>query len=204
MPLLDPFFIADIIGIVFFTISGALVATRKHLDLLGLFIAGNMTALGGGVIRDIILDRSPISFHAIYPSVTVLITLILFMYYRWHHHEELEQKSYFVLSDTIGLIAFSVTGTLLALEADLNIFGVVILAFVTAVGGGVIRDIMINELPAVLISDFYGSIAILIAMTLFALDKFDLLNPMSTLSVALLTIILRLLAYNKKWRLPRL
>lgn len=202
--MLDPFFIADIIGIIFFTISGALVATRKKLDLLGFFIAGNLTALGGGVIRDIILDRSPISFHAVYPSLIVLVTLIFFIYYRWHHHEELEQKSYFVFSDTLGLIAFSVAGALLALDANLNLFGVVVLSFITAVGGGVLRDVMINEVPAVLITDFYGSIAILTASALYVLNEFALLTPVSTLIVALCTITLRLLAYYKKWKLPTL
>jgi uncharacterized membrane protein YeiH len=204
MPDINPFFIADIIGIIFFTISGALVATRKKLDLLGLFIAGNLTALGGGVIRDIILDRSPISFHAVYPSLIVLITLILFIYYRWHHHDEIEQKSYFVLSDTLGLVAFSVAGAILALEADLNLFGVVVLSFITAVGGGVLRDVMINEVPAVLITDFYGSIAILTALALFGLDLINYLNPLSTLVVATFTVGIRLLAYYKKWKLPTL
>lgn len=204
MPSIDPFFIADIIGITFFAISGALVATRKSLDLLGILIAASMTALGGGVIRDIILDRSPITFHATYPSMTVFIVMILFIYYRWHNHEEIEQKAFFVLSDTIGLVAFSITGALLALEADLNIFGVIILAFVTAVGGGVIRDVMINEVPAILISDFYGSIAVLTALELYIFDLLNILNPLSTLLIAIVTIIIRLLAYYKKWRLPTL
>ena len=204
MPNIDPFFIADIIGIVFFAISGALVATRTKLDLLGLLIAGNLTALGGGVIRDIILDRSPISFHAIYPSLIVLVTLIFFIYYRWHHHDELEHKIYFVFSDTLGLVAFSVAGALLALDAGLNLFGVVVLSFITAVGGGVLRDVMINEVPAVLITDFYGSIAILTAILLFILKEIDLLNPISTLSVAIFTVATRLLAVKYKWKLPTL
>ena len=204
MPDINPFFIADIIGIIFFTISGALVATRKKLDLLGLFIAGNLTALGGGIMRDMILDRSPISFHVIYPSLTVLITLLIFIYYRLHHHKELEQKSYFVLSDTVGLVAFSIAGALLAIDAQLNLFGVVVLSFITAIGGGVIRDVMINEVPAVLISDFYGSIAIVIALSLYALHRFELLYPLSTLGIAIFSIILRLLAYKYKWRLPTL
>lgn len=201
---IDPFFVADIIGIIFFAMSGAMVATRAKLDLLGLFIAGNLTALGGGVIRDIILDRSPISFQALYPSLTVFITLLLFLYYRWYHHEEMEKRLFFVLSDTIGLIAFSIAGALLAIDAQLNLFGVVVLAFITAVGGGVLRDVMINEVPAILISDFYGSIAVLTALELYLCKLLDILNPLSIIIVAVLTIILRLLAYYRHWRLPNI
>ena len=202
MPVLDPFFFADIIGIIFFALNGALVATRKQLDLLGLFIAGNLTALGGGVIRDIILDRSPISFTALYPSLTVLFTLLLFIYYRWHNHHEMEKKFFFVLSDTIGLVAFSIAGSLLALDAEFNLFGVVVLAFITAVGGGVIRDVMINEVPAILISDFYGSIAVVTALALYTCKALDYLTPIAIIIVAIFTMTLRLLAYYRHWRLP--
>lgn len=204
MSLTDPFFWADIIGVVFFALSGAMVAVRKNLDLLGLFIASNLTALGGGVIRDLIVDRTPLSFSLIYPSLTVLITLIGFIFFKWFQHVELEKRTYFVLSDSIGLVAFSVAGALVAITHEFNLFGVVVLAFTTAVGGGIIRDVMINELPAVLISDFYGTIAILTALLLYALHLFEALTPLTILLVALFTLLVRLVAYYKKWRLPQL
>ena len=204
MSLTDPFFWADIIGVVFFALSGAMVAVRKNLDLLGLFIASNLTALGGGVIRDLIVDRTPLSFSLIYPSLTVLITLLGFVFFKWFQHVELEKRTYFVLSDSIGLVAFSVAGALVAITHEFNLFGVVVLAFTTAVGGGIIRDVMINELPAVLISDFYGTIAILTALLLYALHLFEALTPLAILLVALFTLLVRLVAYYKKWRLPQL
>lgn len=204
MAAIDPFFVADIIGITFFAISGALVATRKKLDLLGLFIASSLTALGGGVIRDLLLDRTPISFTLSYPSVIVISTLMLFIFFSLHRKIDLEKRIFFVISDTIGLVAFSIAGAILAIDAGFNLFGVLILAFTTAVGGGIIRDVMINEVPTVLISDFYGSIAIVIGLMLYGLSAASLLNPTTLFIVAFLGIIIRLLAYYRSWKLPRL
>lgn len=200
--MLDPFIIADTIGIVFFTISGALVAIRSKLDLLGLFIAAFLTALGGGIIRDTILQRPPSSFVEMYPALFVLFTLFIVLTFKWYTTKNLEQKLYFVISDTIGLVSFSITGSLLALEAHFNIFGVIILSFTTAVGGGMIRDIMINEVPQVLISNFYGSVAVLIALTLLTLDHYQLINTLTLSIVFIASIALRLLAYYKEWKLP--
>lgn len=200
----DPFLVADVIGIIFFAISGALVASRKQLDLLGLLIASYLTALGGGIIRDIFVDRTPMSFTLIYPAALVLGTLTLFLFYRWHHKKELEKKYFFVISDTIGLVAFSVAGAILAIQYELNLFATVVLAFTTAVGGGIIRDVMINEVPAVLISDFYGSIAIIIAIALYFLNQVSLINSISILTVASLGIMIRLLAYYRGWKLPKI
>lgn len=199
---MDLFFITDLIGIVFFATSGAFVAIRKKLDLLGFFIAAYLTALGGGVIRDILLERSPVAFHAVYPALTVFITLAIFMLLRLQNRIELEKKLLFVISDTIGLVAFSIAGSLLAIQAQLNLFGVIVLAFMTAVGGGVLRDTLINEIPAVLITDFYGSIAILTALELYLCNSFDLIGPLTLLIILVVTVSLRLLAYFRHWKLP--
>lgn len=204
MNLLDPFFYADIIGIVFFAISGALIAIRSKLDLLGLLIAANLTALGGGVIRDVIVDRAPLSFTLIYPALTVFVALLIFFSFRWHHKQELEKKFFFVMSDSIGLVAFSIAGALLGITHEFNLFGVTILSFVTAVGGGIIRDVMINEVPSILISDFYGSIAVAIALMLYGINLLDILNFWTISLTAILSLSLRLLAYYRSWHLPNL
>lgn len=97
----------------------------------------------------------------------------------------------------------SITGALMAIDAQFNFFGIVILSFITAVGGGVARDIMINQVPSVLISDFYGSIAVIVALILGTLSIFDVVNEFSILTTALFSIALRLLAYKRGWHLPR-
>lgn len=201
---MDLFFIADIIGIIAFAISGYLVAVRNELDLLGVLISSFLTALGGGILRDVILDTTPFTFREYYPASTVLVVLALSFVFQLNHKKEIERKFFFVISDTIGLVAFSITGALLALEAGFNIFGVVILSFLTAVGGGLTRDILINKIPDVLISDFYGSIALLVALLLFVFHQFDFLNEISILSIAVVAITVRLVAYFKGWRLPKI
>ena len=200
---MDLFFIADIIGIIAFALSGYLVGIRNELDLLGILIASFLTALGGGIVRDVTLNTTPFTFSEYYPATTVLVVLALSTLFKIYQKEDVERKLIFVISDTIGLVAFSITGALLALEADFNIFGVIILSFLTAVGGGLTRDTLINKVPAVLVTDFYGSIALLVALLLFTCERLAYLNELSISLIALFAISLRLVAYFKGWRLPK-
>ncbi|MDP3464383.1 MAG: trimeric intracellular cation channel family protein [Sulfuricurvum sp.] len=195
---------ADILGIIAFALSGFLIGVRHKLDLLGLVISSSITALGGGIVRDVILMRTPFAFNEYYPAITVFATIFIALLFRRHLREELERQWLFVLSDTIGLVAFSITGALLAIEHDFNFFGVIILSFLTAVGGGVLRDTMINQVPSVLISDFYGSIALIVAILLLVAHSLWGIQPLSVALIATFAIGLRLLAYTKQWHLPKL
>lgn len=201
---IDLIVVADILGIVAFTLSGFLVGVRNNLDLLGLIISASLTALGGGVVRDVILDRTPFAFNEYYPAITVISTIAIAFAFRLYHREQIERQWLFVISDTIGLVAFSITGALLAIAADFNFFGVIILSFLTAIGGGVLRDILINQVPAVLVSDFYGSIALIVSILLLLLVSLGWMGTFGVASVAGFAVILRLLAYLKQWHLPKL
>ncbi|MDD4854244.1 MAG: trimeric intracellular cation channel family protein [Sulfuricurvum sp.] len=196
--------VADILGIIAFALSGFLIGVRHKLDLLGIMISASITALGGGVVRDVILDRTPFAFNEYYPAITVFLTVLIAFIFRNNLREELERQWLFVISDTIGLVAFSITGALLAINAEFNFFGVIILSFLTAIGGGVLRDTMINQIPSVLISDFYGSIALIVAVLLILSNALWNLNTLSVALIATLAITLRLLAYTKQWHLPKL
>lgn len=195
---------ADILGIIAFSLSGFLVGVRNKLDLLGIIIAASITALGGGVVRDAILNRTPFAFTEYYPAITVILTIITAIVFRLYRSEQLERKRLFVISDTIGLVAFSITGALLAMDAGFNFFGVTILSFLTAVGGGVIRDTMINKVPSVLVTDFYGSIALIVAILLVIANKIIGVGTLEVAIIAAFAIVLRLLAYYKEWHLPKL
>ncbi|MCK9373067.1 MAG: TRIC cation channel family protein [Sulfuricurvum sp.] len=195
---------ADILGIIAFTLSGFLVGVRNTLDLLGLIISASLTALGGGVVRDVILDRTPFAFNEYYPAITVITTIAFAFAFRLYRREQLERQWLFVISDTIGLVAFSITGALLAIDAGFNFFGVIILSFLTAIGGGVLRDILINQVPAVLVSDFYGSIALIVSVLLLILSPWIGLSTPTVATVAAVAVALRLLAYIKGWHLPTL
>ncbi len=198
------FIVADIIGIIAFSISGFLIAIKNDLDILGILIASTLTALGGGIIRDVILSSAPFAFTSLYPVLTLTVTILFVYIFRIYKKASIERKWIFVVSDTIGLVAFSITGAILAIHAGYNFFGIIILSFMTAVGGGVTRDIMINQVPTVLISDFYGSIAVIVALALATLELFNVLNEVSISAVAVLSVILRLIAFKREWHLPRL
>ncbi|WP_345992502.1 TRIC cation channel family protein [Sulfurimonas sp. HSL-1716] len=201
---LNPLILVDILGIIAFAVSGFLVGTRNNLDILGVVIAASLTALGGGIVRDTILSVTPFAFKTLYPATALFVVIFLAFVIKIHRFGSIEKRWLFVISDTIGLVAFSITGALLAIGAGYNFFGVIILSFITAMGGGVIRDILINQVPAVLISDFYGSISVIVSILLLLLHVSDLLNQTTILFVAIFSIALRLVAYKYKWELPKI
>ncbi|UPT78271.1 TRIC cation channel family protein [Sulfurovum sp. XGS-02] len=196
------FEIAEYIGIIAFASSGFFVAVRNQLDFLGTLISVFLTALGGGIIRDVVVDKMPFTFTHNVPALTILIVMILLIVFRFNKRDSIENKPFFILSDSIGLISFSITGALIAIEAGLNLTGVLALAFVTAVGGGIIRDVIINEIPFVLKTGFYGTIALLIGLTLYILNLYELISYYSMIMVFIAGIVLRLVAYYKKWAIP--
>lgn len=196
--------IADFVGTIAFGLSGFLVATRDRLDLLGIFIASFLTALGGGILRDTVADRTPYAFSHLLPTILVIFVIIFAIVFRLHKKSELENKTYFVISDSIGLISFSITGALVGLMADFNVFGVVMLSLSTAVGGGIMRDVLLNRVPVVLTSELYGTISIIVGVLVFVLDKLEQINNTSLLFVFFLGLSFRLVAYYKKWHLPKI
>jgi len=196
------FEIAEYIGIIAFAMSGFFIATRNKLDFLGVLISVFLTALGGGIIRDVIVGKTPYTFSHNTPALIIVAVMILLAVFKFHKKESIENKVFFILSDSIGLISFSITGALIALEHDLNLTGVLALSFITAVGGGIMRDVIINEIPFVLKTGFYGTIALLIGLIIYFLNSFDLMNIVSLFILFISGIILRLIAYYKKWAIP--
>ncbi len=196
--------IADIIGIICFALSGFLIAVHYKLDILGVFISSFLTALGGGMIRDALADRTPYVFTTNLPVILVVATVLIALLFKLHKIDDLEGKTAFIVSDAIGLVSFSITGSIVAIQNEFNFLGVLILAFLTAVGGGTIRDILINRVPSILVSEFYATVALIIATIIFVLEIFHLRNlPILTL-VFIFGVALRLLAYYRNWHLPTL
>jgi len=193
---------AEYIGIIAFAMSGFFIATRNKLDFLGVLISVFLTALGGGIIRDVIVDKTPYTFTHNTPALITVAVMILLVIFRFNKKESMENKPLFILSDSIGLISFSITGALIALEHNLNLTGVLTLSFITAVGGGIMRDVIINEIPFVLKTGFYGTIALLIGSILFVLDSYEMVNIYTLSMVFVLGVMLRLVAYYKKWAIP--
>jgi len=193
---------AEYIGIIAFAMSGFFIATRNKLDFLGVLISVFLTALGGGIIRDVIVDKTPYTFTHNTPALIIVAVMILLVIFRFNKKESIENKPLFILSDSIGLISFSITGAFIALEHNLNLTGVLTLSFITAVGGGIMRDVIINEIPFVLKTGFYGTIALLIGVILYILNAYQIMD-IYTLSIVFVSgVMLRLVAYYKKWAIP--
>ena len=196
--------IADIIGIISFALSGFLIAVHYKLDILGIFISAFLTALGGGIIRDTIANKTPYVFSENLPIILVITTLIISFIFKLHKITDLEGKTTFIISDAIGLVSFAITGSLIAIEANFNFLGVLILAFLTAVGGGTLRDILVNKVPSILVSEFYGTVAIIVGLITYSLHIFHEINLFSLTILFSFGVALRLFAFYRKWSLPTL
>ncbi len=196
------FEIAEYIGIIAFAMSGFFIAARNKLDFLGVLISVFLTALGGGMMRDVIVDKTPYTFTNNTPALIIVAVMTLLVIFRFHKRESIENKPLFILSDSIGLISFSITGAIIAIESQLNLTGVLALSFITAVGGGIIRDVIINEIPFVLKTGFYGTIALLIGLTLYVLNRYGIMDIYSLSIVFVSGVTLRLIAYYKEWAIP--
>ncbi|RXK06608.1 trimeric intracellular cation channel family protein [Halarcobacter bivalviorum] len=201
---MTPLEIADIIGIVSFALSGFLIAVHYKLDILGVFISAFLTALGGGMIRDVIANKTPYVLSDNLPIILVSTTLFLAFIFKLHKTTDLEGKTWFIVSDAIGLVSFAITGALIGIKADFNFLGVLMLAFLTAVGGGTIRDILINKVPSILVSEFYGTVAIIIGLITYFLHLGNFVSIVTLTITFIFGVTLRLLAYYKKWSLPKL
>ena len=189
--------ITDIIGIIAFAISGFIIGVRNGLDLLGITISAFLTALGGGIIRDVLAGRPVYSFTDIIPGSIVLAVLVVGIFFKLHRFD-FEKNDLFLISDSIGLVSFSISGTIVALNSGFNIYGVVFLALITAVGGGMIRDVLINKIPFILKENFYGSVSIFVSVFLYVFGTYDVM----IILILIMGVITRIIAHKKNWKLP--
>lgn len=201
---IDIFLLASWIGSVAFALSGFIVGARHHLDIMGVFILAFITANGGGVIRDVLIGVTPMALQDVSAIVLVLITFGFGLLLYWKKYFDFERRKLFLISDSIGLVSFSVTGALVGIDAGLNLFGMTVLSFLTATGGGIVRDVLVNEVPSVFRSEFYGSVSVLIAFAIYALHFFEMESDLSLGAVFLFALALRLVAHKMNWQLPSL
>jgi uncharacterized membrane protein YeiH len=193
--------ITEYIGIIAFVFNGFTTASKNNLDLLGIFVVVFLTALGGGIMRDIAVGVTPYTFTHSVPSLLVFIVLILLILFKVHKRNSIENKPYFIVSDSIGLVAFSITGAIISLEHNLNYTGILMVSFVGAIGGGIIRDIIINEIPFIFKTGFYGTVSLLVATLIYILHYFNILTMINITIIFIIGCTIRVVAYYKKWNL---
>jgi uncharacterized membrane protein YeiH len=190
----------DLVGVGVFAVSGALAAGRKRLDLLGVFVLAAVTAIGGGTVRDLLLDRSPVWLtDATYLGVIVIAVTITFAYVRWRR----PPLASLLVADALGLALFSVGGARIAENAGLPAVAVVVLGTVTGVGGGVIRDVLSAEIPFVLRrGNLYASTVIVGVAAYLALESAGVARQTAALVGMTLIAVVRLAAIRWEVALP--
>nr|BAU79794.1 putative membrane protein [uncultured Aquificaceae bacterium] len=199
----DIFYIMNIIGIVAFALTGSLKAIKEGLDLLGITVLGVMTALGGGITRDLLINTVPNALKSLTDMSVALLGVWLAVIVYKVAKGDIKNKYFILIPDAIGLSAFTTTGALIAYNTDVSFFGIVILATLTGVGGGIISDLLLGKVPSVLRDDFYascsiiGSIAFYIAITLTG----DL--TLSSIVCSMTVLMIRIVAILYNWRLPK-
>lgn len=202
-------FIAELIGTVAFASSGAMLAIRKNLDLFGVIVLGLCVAVGGGILRDVILGRTPPGAFSnpVYALVALGTSVILFIvvYFKQTivHSKYVEiYERIMNYCDAVGLGVFTVIGVYTAYSEGYRcIFFLVFLGMLTGIGGGVIRDVLANTLPFILHKHIYAVAALAGGLVCAVLIDRNLYLAMG--SGAGLIIVIRLLAAHYRWNLPK-
>lgn len=193
----------EIIGTLAFALSGLIEAARKRLDLVGMAMVSGLAAFGGGTLRDILLDRRPFFWveNDIWVWILLLICIAALLFMRARHLEPTARAMQW--PDAIGLGAFTAGGTQLALNAGVPAIIAVIMGVLTAVFGGVLRDIVVNEIPKAFSDHIpYSVIAFVGGWVVVALNWLGAEDFIAVAVAAIFTIVLRVLALLLGWRLP--
>ena len=203
--------VLEIVGTIAFAISGALVAIKAKNDIFGVILLGCITSFGGGIIRDLIIGRLPPAIfsrtYMVLIAVVVSVVVFIISYINRHKFTEFKKKIEHINNffDAMGLAAFSVMGTEVAFAYGLEdkVFLSITLGLLTGVGGGVIRDILVNDIPYILKKHVYAIVSIAGSSLYFVLRLY-IDNPIISISVPVIMIVtLRMLAAKYLWSLPK-
>lgn len=202
---------AELIGVIAFAVSGAMLAAEKNLDVFGIIVLGVVTAFGGGVIRDLLLGIAPPAMFNNYYSflAAVLGSLAVFFVYRFAGRRQLNSRlDYRALVnffDAVGLGVFSLTGVQVAINyghGD-NPLLAISLGVITGIGGGMIRDLLNGEIPSVLRKHIYALAAILGAGIYYLMSREGYPDIVAVIIGFAITFGIRMAATYFRWHLPR-
>jgi uncharacterized membrane protein YeiH len=193
--------VLDLVGIFVFAISGGLVAVRKDLDIFGVLVLAGTTGLGGGFLRDVLIGALPPAALADwrYLIVPVAAGLITF----WFHPTIGRKERVINVFDAAGLALFCVTGAVKALDAGLGPLPSALMGVLTAIGGGILRDILAGRVPVVLRGELYATPALVGAGLVVAGLEAGAGAVVVAVPAALVCLLWRLLAMRRGWNAPR-
>ncbi|OYQ33016.1 hypothetical protein CHU92_13935 [Flavobacterium cyanobacteriorum] len=195
-------YIIDILGTMAFAISGMLTAMNKRMDPFGVFVIAFVTAVGGGTLRDVLIGRTPVGWMQ---DLNYVYIIIFGFFVALIFRKKLDKlRTSLFLFDTIGLGVFTLIGIRRGLIVGLDPVICVALGTMTACFGGVIRDILCNEIPVIFRKEIYATICIFGGIVFFILRRLGFPEDLLYLVTSLLIIIIRLMAVVFKWSLPPL
>lgn len=198
----------EIIGAAAFAVSGAMAALEHDADIFGVIFLAVVTALGGGVIRDLLLGVTPPKMFVsyVYLAVAALAALVVFAdaYIRREKYRKHRDKldSINNMFDAVGLAVFTMSGMNTAMQQSDNVLLILVLGMSTGVGGGMLRDMMINKMPKVLRKRVYAVASLLGGGVYYGLFALGVHETIAAVSGMALIIVLRVLATVYKWNLP--
>ena len=204
----DVMFVLELIGAAAFAVSGAMVAIEKKADIFGVLFLAVSTALGGGVIRDVLIGRIPpvmfVSYWYLLISVVAALAVFIDAYLRSEkyklHLDKLDAVNN--VFDAIGLAVFTVSGMNAAMPVSDNVILVLFVGMCTGVGGGMLRDVMTNTMPKVLRKRVYAVASLIGGGLYYVMHVLDI-NQLLSIGCGMLVIFaLRLFATIYKWNLP--
>ena len=198
----------DMIGTIAFAVSGALVGVARKMDIFGMAVLALATAIGGGIVRDVLLGYFPPNSlrNVVYVTVVLAVTVIVFLIYNSRYRKHAmgpRSRASYLLADALGLASFTVTGASAGfkLYPELPIF-IVLLGTITAVGGGIIRDMLAQRIPSVLKEDVYALPSI-IGGIIYYLMVTSSWASMAVYGAFIVVLVIRLLAIKYNWSLPK-
>lgn len=191
----------DLVGVVFFAVSGAVLAVRKGYDIVGSLLLCLMVATGGGIIRDLIIGQDvPVAFRN--PTYLLLPVLAAALVY-FRILDRNRGQHAVMLFDAVGLAVYCVVGARVALIGGMSPVSAVVLGLITAVGGGIIRDVVAGEPPAVFGGRGWYALPALLGATATALLGWaEWLNVYTSVAVMMVVLALRLVSLRKQWAAP--
>ncbi len=190
----------DILGTMAFAISGALAAMTRKLDLFGIFIIAFVTATGGGTVRDILIGNNPVMWmeNTFYIYLISLVTFLAIVFRRKINH----LKTSLFLFDTIGLGVFTITGVEAGINKGLDPIISIALGAITGTFGGVIRDILCNEIPVIFRKEIYATACLIGALAYIILFDLGVDKDVIYVITSLIVISIRLVVVKYKIALP--
>ena len=196
------FYTIDVLGTIAFAISGVLVAMNKKMDLFGILIIAFVTAVGGGTLRDVLIGQTPVSWMKDMTFTYVILGSAVFAVLVRNKINYLRTSLF--LFDTIGIGLYTVVGIEKGLSADLHPIICIALGTISACFGGVIRDILCNEIPVIFRKEIYATACILGGLTYFLIRKLPIENDFVFMIAGAVVILVRLLAVKFKISLPNI